>query len=116
MRLRLRGIYFKDHLLFFRFAITNLSRLDCPIALSRAYIKDRKQTKRTSAQQKILNLIYQSPLTVIKGGNELEYIIAVHQFTIPDHRTFRLEFFEIDGGRQLSMGIRNRKIFNATRL
>lgn len=63
-----------------------------------AYLQDNKQAKRTSTQQKDLNLVYQSPVTMIKGGEDVEYIIAVTQFTIPDHRSFRIEFFEKEGG------------------
>lgn len=116
MRLNLDGIYNKNRLLYFRFSIRNLSNLDYIIAFNRAYLQDSKQAKRTSSQQKDLDLLYKSPVAMIKGRDCVEYIITVPQFTIPDHRIFRIEFFEKDGGRALTMRISNKKIFKTASL
>jgi conjugative transposon TraN protein len=113
MKLQIRSIYACNGFTFFRLAIKNKSDLDYPIDFLRAYIKDTKRAKRTSFQQKEIALYYKDTTAIVPHNSNISYVFAVPSFTIPEQKRFIIELFEINGGRNISLSIKNKELFKA---
>jgi conjugative transposon TraN protein len=113
MKIELKGIYFTHNLLFFSFKLSNRSTLDYDPDFLRLYIKDKKRSKRSSAQDREIIPINKLVLPTIQGRSSSNFVIAVPKFTIPNKKRFYLEVFERNGGRNISLNIKNRHLFMA---
>lgn len=116
MSLRLQDINLAGNLLFFRFLIRNHSKLDYTIDFMRIYIRDRQKVKRASLQEVEMKPIYQDTVSLIPGSSAVQYIVAVPKFTIASHKQFLVELYERNGGRALSLPIKNDHLFKAGKL
>ena len=78
------------------------------------YIKDIKQTKQTAVQE-----LQQVPLFVyndsgfVKGNTKQTLVIALQKFTIPDKKMLVIQLMEKNGGRNLSLKLKNKTIVKA---
>lgn len=114
MGLLLRGIYIKNNLIFYHFRIQNQSNISYDVDFLRFYIEDRQKVKRTASQQVDIKPVYvYGNAETIKGKSMEDLIYALGKFTIPDAKRLVIEIFEKNGGRNLSLAIRNRTIVNA---
>jgi hypothetical protein len=77
------------------------------------YIEDKKKTKRSSSQQFEITPLITTNNDFLPGNSSTDIIICVRKFTIPDARKFRIELFEKNGGRNISLKIKNRHLFKA---
>jgi conjugative transposon TraN protein len=111
MKFSLRAIGMSDHLLFFRLKLTNNSPLDYTIDFFRLYIRDRQKAKRSSVQEQQLYPVYEDSTRTVAGGTAVVQVIAVPVFSLPEGKEFRLEVFEKNGGRSLSIGMTNKELF-----
>jgi hypothetical protein len=116
MQLRLENIDMAGPFLFFRFTISNRSTLDYTPDFVRLYLSDQARAKRTSRQDQELSPVYADSIATIPGRNSRTFIVALPRVTIPDRKQFRVELYEKDGGRALSLRIRNRQILRARSL
>jgi len=116
MVFRLTGTAFSGPMLFFRFRITNRSRLDFPIDFIRLYIRDRQKAKRTSVQERELTALYADSMRVIPGKSHAELVIGVPAFTLAEDKQFLVEAYEKNGGRLLTLHIRNKALLKAIKL
>ena len=116
MKCRLVNIYHAGDLLFFSFRLANHSTLDYTIDFVKLYIRDKQKMNRSSDQQLEINPVYIDTLTTIPGRGKEQYIIAIPKITIPEHKQFMLEVYEKNGGRQLSLCIKNKELFKAKSL
>jgi hypothetical protein len=113
MRLRLDNIDRSGPLLFLRFILSNQSSLDYTPDFLRLYIADLARAKRTSRQELAITPIYADTLPAIPGNASRSFIIAIPRITIPDHKQLRVELYEKNGGRSLSLMINNRELFRS---
>jgi len=116
MIFRLTGAAFSGPVLFFRFRITNLSRLDFPLDFVRLYIRDRQKAKRTSVQERELTPLYSDSMRVIPGKSHSDLVIGVPLFTLAADKQFLVEAYEKNGGRLLTLRMRNKALLNAIKL
>ena len=116
MKLQLQTIYLSDNILLFGFEIANRSNLPYSIDFTRLYIRDKRKAKRSSLQQRDIIPIYKDTATSIAGNATVKWVVAVPQFTIPDHRQLVLEVYEKNGGRYVTLEVTNRQLFKAKRL
>jgi conjugative transposon TraN protein len=116
MKLQLQTIHLADEILFFGFEIANRSNLPYNIDFAKVFIQDKQRVKRYSVQQQEITSLYKDTLTVIPGNASVKWVLAVPKFTIPDHRQFVLEIYERNGGRHLTLEIKNRQLFEAKNL
>lgn len=116
MKLRLRTIHIQDGMIFIGLELKNNSSISFPIDFIRMYIRDRITAKRSSVQQHEITPIYKDTLSVVPSKSKIEYTVVVNQFTIPDRKQFMLEVYEQNGGRNISLLIRNRQIFKARKI
>lgn len=116
MKLELERIGLADHLLFFRFQITNLSNLDYSIDFVRLYIRDRQKAKRSSIQEIEILPVYQDTAYTIVGNSSIIRTVVVPAFTLADNKQFVVELFEKNGGRSVTLKLKNKSLFKAKHL
>lgn len=115
MEVRLRGLYVKDNVLYYRLGIENESNLNYDIDFVRYFIVDGKTAKLTSRQEIELRPIYvhNEAITTVRGNQEIERVYAFQRFTIPNNKQLRIVIGEQNGGRELSFLIQNKDIMKA---
>lgn len=114
MTLTLEHIYTQDAHLYFAFRLTNASALDYYCSAFNLLIKDKRQRKRTARQAIPVRIVdsYQSP-DLVKGNSHTQFIVAVPLFTIPDKKKLVVQLMERNGGRHLSLPLRNTTLLRA---
>ena len=114
MSLLLSGIYIDNDVLYFKVEVHNKTNIKYDFESLNFFIKDIKQSKRTAVQE-----IQQTPLLVfndsgfVKGKTDLSFVVALPKFTIPDKKMLVIQLMEKDGGRNLSLKIKNRTLVKA---
>lgn len=116
MKLQLLTIHNVNNVVFFGFSIANQSNLNYDVDFIRLYIKDRKKAKRSSVQEQEIIPVYSDSFQQVAGEKENKYIVAIPQFTIPDNKEFIIEMYEKNGGRNISMKIKNKFLLKARSL
>lgn len=112
--LSLRGIYIKDNVMFYHFRIRNQSNIHYDVDFLRFYIRDKQKVKRTASQEVDSKPVYVFGNTDrIKGQTTQDVVYALEKFTIPDAKRLVIEMFEKNGGRNISLSIKNKTIVNA---
>lgn len=112
--LSLRGIYIKDDVIFYHFRIRNQSNINYDVDFLRFYIEDKQKVKRTASQQVDKKPIYvYGNAERITGKSYSDVVYALEKFTIPDAKLLMIEVFEKNGGRNISLAIKNKTIVNA---
>ena len=114
--LNLAGLYIREDKLYFQFALENNSEVDYPVETFRFYIKDSKSAKRT-ARQEVEQLPVQQVgnVELIRGNSQQMVVVALPRFTIPDKKVLMIELMEANGGRHLSLRVKNKTIIGAQR-
>jgi conjugative transposon TraN protein len=113
MKLILRGLYLKDHLMWFRLEIKNHSELDYQPEYFRFYVKERHAGKRTAVQETELYPAWRTPDEPIVGQGTRAFVFAFPVFTIDRHKHFVLQISEKNGGRLLILLIGNKTLLTA---
>jgi conjugative transposon TraN protein len=110
----LRNIFIKDDIIFYHFQVRNSSNINYDVDFLRFYIRDKTKVKRTAAQEVDVLPIYTiGNDDVIAANSETDIVYALNKFTIPDAKYLAVEMFERNGGRHISLRIKNRTIVNA---
>ncbi|GGH59744.1 conjugative transposon TraN protein [Filimonas zeae] len=116
MKLSLKSIYSKGDMVFLKLELTNQSGLDYTPDFIRAYVQDKQKIKRSSVQQREVKTIYQSPAGNIEGKQKATWILAVPRFTLADNKQFYIEVFEKNGGRFVSLTLKNKHLLKSRKL
>jgi conjugative transposon TraN protein len=110
----LNALYIHESILFLKFAFTNNSYINFDIDQLHFYIRDKVKAKRTAIQEiELTPLSVIGNTTVIRGDSEDSWVVALQKFTIPDGKYLSIEIMEKNGGRNLSLKVKNRKIMKA---
>lgn len=111
------GIYIKDDVLYFQILLCNQSTINYDIELLKFYIRDRKKGKRTAVQENELKPLHISGNSrQVKACDFSVIVVALDKFTIPDAKYFAIQLMEKNGGRHLTMKVKNDKIIQAISL
>ena len=111
------GIYIKDKVIYYQLRLTNHSTIDYDIDFMRFYIRDKRKGKRTATQEIELKPLYVTGnTTIVKAGNQNIVVFALEKFTLPDAKYLAIEINEKNGGRNLKMKVKNKKIMRAIQL
>jgi conjugative transposon TraN protein len=116
IKLQLRTIHTTSNWLIFGFSLSNTSNINYDIDFVRFYIHDKKPVKRSSIQEQEIQPLYIDHLTTIAGQQRDRFVIIVPKFTIPDKKEFLIELFEKNGGRHLTLRIKNKHLLKAKTL
>lgn len=115
--LRVTGIYVEDDIMFYHVRIVNESSLPFFTDMLQFSVVDRQKVKRTAFQQVVKRPLFQSdPCYRIEGKTSMNLVAAFPVFTIPDAKVFRIDLLERDGGRHLSLRLKNRILVKASKL
>jgi len=114
MRLLLSGIYIDNDVLYLQLNVDNKTNIDYDFESLNFSIKDIKQTKQTAVQeiQQTPLLLYNDP-GFVKGRTDLSFVVALEKFTIPDKKMLVIQLMEKNGGRNLSLKIKNNTLVKA---
>lgn len=108
------GIYIKDDVMYYQILLCNQSAIDYDIDLLKFYVRDKKKSKRTAAQENELRPLHISGNTrKVKACDFSMIVVALDKFTIPDAKYLAIQLMEKNGGRHLLMKVNNNKIIRA---
>lgn len=113
MDLELNTIHSINDLLLFGFAIENQSGLDFSRDYTRLIIRDKQKIKRSSVQEQEIIPVYTDQMNLVPGDSKGQFVIAVPKFTIPDRKEFIIQTTEKNGGRHLSLKVKNKQLLKA---
>jgi conjugative transposon TraN protein len=109
-----KGIYVKNRVLFFHFALENFSPIDYDVDFIRLYLRDKKKGRRTAVQEIELKPLFTAgKIDEVPAFSKSSAVFVVEKFTIPDNKYFIIEVGEKNGGRHLRLRMNNRKIVRA---
>lgn len=108
------GIYIKDDVMYYQILLCNHSPIDYDIDLLKFYIRDKKKSKRTAAQENELKPLHISGnARQVKACDFSMIVVALDKFTIPDAKYLAIQLLEKNGGRHLLMKVNNNKLVQA---
>lgn len=116
MTFQLNSIYTDQDIIAFNLYMKNSSRIDYGIDFVKAYIKDKKISKKTAIQEDEIYPIYSyycSEEKVVKGRKDYNIVLFFKKFTIPEKRILYFELFEANGGRHIRFSASNKAIIKA---
>ena len=108
------GIYINEQTIFYHFRLSNSSNINYDVDFLRFYIKDKEKVKRTASQEVNVEPIYTfGNASFIEGKSSQDVVYALEKFTIPDSKHLVVEMYEKNGGRNLTLSVKNKTIVNA---
>lgn len=107
MKVQLQTIYRYGDILYMGLKITNRSTLPYPIDFIKLYISDKKRTIRSSMQQREVIPVFIDTVSIIPSKSAVQWVIAIPELMIPEHRQLVWEMNEKNGGRNLKFMIKN---------
>ena len=114
MKASVKGIYIKDKTIYYQLDLNNQSPIDYDMDFVRFYIRDQKKTKRTASQEQELKPIdIAGGIKTIKANTRSVLVAALPRYTLPDQKILVIELHEKNGGRHLTLRIKNNKIIKA---
>ncbi|KAA5542002.1 conjugative transposon protein TraN [Adhaeribacter rhizoryzae] len=116
VRFDIEGIYIKDNVIFYSVNAKNTSNINYDIDFIKFYIRDKKQRQRTAIQETEVMPIFVYPenQNTIFGKSELNRVYCLEKFTIPDKKSLVIEMYEQNGGRVMTMEVKNKDIVKAS--
>lgn len=113
MSLRLRGIYFKDSLLWLVLRLSNQSPIPYRLEYLRLSIVDRIRAKRTAIQRVPIEPVYERLPSSVEGG--ASFSVGIPLLTIAKDKKLVVELAEKQGGRVLELPIVCKTLLKARR-
>ncbi|RYC66496.1 conjugative transposon protein TraN [Spirosoma sordidisoli] len=115
MAVKLKGLYVKDNVLYYRLAFRNRSNLNYDLDFVRFFIVDKTIAKEASHQEIEVRPIYvhNDPIRTVKGHSQVEKVFAFQSFTLPADKVLQIQTGEQNGGRQLAFSVYNRVVMKA---
>ncbi|KAB7726679.1 conjugative transposon protein TraN [Rudanella paleaurantiibacter] len=115
MAVKLKGVFVKENVLYYRVAFRNRSNLNYDLDYVRFFIVDKTVAKEASHQEIEVRPIYihNGPIRTVKGHSQVEKVYAFQRFTIPADKVLQVQTGEHNGGRQLAFSVNNRVIMKA---
>ena len=113
LSLELQSIHVQAEVFWIGLILRNRSQLSYPVELIRLYIRDDNQVNQSSLQELEILPLYIDSVKIVEAKDNYRFLIAVPKFTIPDKKSFVIEIFEANGGRNLTLEINNWQLFKA---
>lgn len=111
IRMRIKGIYVKDSLLWMTFKIQNYSQVPYRPQYFKLSILDKKRAKRTAVQQVPIDPIFlKLPESIVKTNT---FSIGFPLFTIDETKILIAQIEEQNGGRSLQMKLSHKLLLKA---
>ncbi|HTR29913.1 MAG TPA: DUF4138 domain-containing protein [Puia sp.] len=113
MRLRLKGIFLRDSLLWMVFRLTNHSQVGYHPAYLHFSIEDRKRAKRTARQDIVLPPVYDGHPSAVGGDSSEVFAVGFDPFTLSTSKKLVVEVAEVNGGRTLLLALKAKSLLRA---
>ena len=111
------GIYIRGDIIYYQIRLINKSTIDYDVDLLRFYTRDRKKGKRTAIQENELTPVcIAGDVSRVKASGKNVIVAAMEKFTLPRNKFFGIQVIEKNGGRQLLLKVRDKKITKAVPL
>lgn len=115
IKLHLNGIFIQNDVMYYRIVVVNHSKIKYDIDQFRFFIRDSKKVKRTASQEiEIVPLHILNNYEQIDEESENTFVFAVPKFTIPEKKYLAIQLMEKNGGRHLTIQIKNKKLVQVT--
>jgi len=114
--LSLESIYMRENTMFFKLAVRNNSSINYTPDFIKFIVKDRKKTKKTAIQEKVLAPVYVTDQQCITGNSVGVVVLAFPAFTIPRNQELLVQMGEVNGGRTLVLKVRHKVLLKARHL
>jgi conjugative transposon TraN protein len=110
----LKSLYIHDGKYYFQTEVKNSSNVDFKVERINYKIVDKKRTKRTVIQEKILKpLRSDKPLDTISAQTTTQNIFMFDSFTLDEGKILLIQIFEENGGRHQTLKIKNKDLIKA---
>jgi len=115
IKLHLNGIFIQNDVMYYRIVVVNHSKIKYDIDQFRFFIRDSKKVKRTASQEiEIAPLHILNNYETIDEESENTFVFAVPKFTIPEKKYLAIQLMEKNGGRHLTIQVKNKKLVQVT--
>lgn len=110
----LKGIYIHNGKYLFHTELCNGTNVPYEIDLINFKVVDRKRTKRTVVQERSMEVLRSyGPITKVKANSKDKNVFLMDQFTLAEGKVFLIQIFEKNGGRHLSLKVKNPDLIRA---
>ena len=114
VRTILKGLYTNNGLLYFHIQFENTTNIPFEIDFISFKIVDKRITRRTSIQERVINPVRDYNYSDIVGWKSKRHtVFALPGFTMPDDKQLLVEVHEKDGGRYQSFLVENTDLLRA---
>lgn len=114
MEVQLNGVYINDDVFYFRLRLKNNSNVSYEVDDIKFTVKDRQRSKRTATQEMELAPVYRyGNFENVQTDSSTTAIIALPKFTLPASKYLYIQVLEKNGGRDLSLVLKNRQTVRA---
>lgn len=115
IELQLTGFFVHEDIMYARIVVLNFSNIGYDIDQLRFFVRDQKKPKRTTSQEIEISPVYIEGATgKIPGKVGWNFVYALPKFTFPDQKYLAIQLMEKNGGRHLSLKVKNKTIINCT--
>lgn len=115
IKLQLNGIFIQNDVMYYRIVVTNHSKIKYDVDQFRFFIRDSKKVKRTASQEIEISPCYiLNNAATIDEDSENTFVFAVPKFTIPEEKYLAIQLTEKNGGRQVALHVKNKKLVQVT--
>jgi hypothetical protein len=116
LRLRLKGTYLRDSLLWLSMELQDRTAMGCGTGGWRIYIEDRKKVKRTATQQVDISPVYADAIGEVPGFGRQSTAIALHPFVVGPGKQLVVAFSDEQGARQLVLKIKGKVLMKTKKV
>lgn len=113
----IEGIYVRGAHLYCHLRVDNATAIDYTLDQLGFYVRDNRRVKRTAFQEIALKPLFRKGNSkIIKAYGHEDIVICLDKFTLADNRHLNVELSEKNGGRNLSIKLKNRHLLRAVPL
>ena len=116
VRLRLRGIYLRDSLLWLCLGLKNRVQISFIPSYMRVYVEDKKEIKRMASQQAAVVPVYTSPLETVPGHGTGWLAVGIRPLVLPRGKKLKVEMADSGGGRVLILALKGKELLWARKV
>ncbi|RRJ90717.1 conjugative transposon protein TraN [Flavobacterium macacae] len=117
IEMSLDGLFIRGDLMYFRITVHNHSAISYDIDQMRFFVRDAKKAKRTASQEiEILPVHIENDIGTINSDASNTFVFVLPKFTIPEQKYLLVQMVEDNGGRQLEMHVKNKRLAKVVKL
>jgi len=115
LRLRLRGVYLRDSLLWLCVELRNRVTIPFTSSYLRLYVEDRKRVKRMASQQVTVAPVVAPGSLRVPGDSLVRVALGLEPLVLAKGKRLVVEVADATGGRVLVLGLKGKVLLRARR-